>query len=164
MRRRAPALTDQVKTHIRDMIVQGEFADGRVPPERDLAEALGVKLVLSSTAWDGIIPALITSKCDLIMSGMTITKERAETIDFSAPYMVIGQTVLLRKDLDLGLSAAKELGVPMPLTSITRDLVQTLIGNGYTDQDFETLLLLAAKASGMELTAENVKVGDGLTG
>jgi 3-hydroxyisobutyrate dehydrogenase-like beta-hydroxyacid dehydrogenase len=69
---------------------------------------------------------------------------------------------LLRKDLDLGLSAAKELGVPMPLTSITRDLVQTLIGNGYTDQDFATLLLLAAKASGMELTAENVKVGDGL--
>lgn len=71
---------------------------------------------------------------------------------------------LLRKDLDLGLSAAKELGVPMPLTSITRDLVQTLIGNGYTDQDFATLLLLAAKALGMELTAENVKVGDGLTG
>jgi 3-hydroxyisobutyrate dehydrogenase len=70
---------------------------------------------------------------------------------------------LLRKDLDLGLSAAKELGVPMPLASITRDQVQTLIGNGYTDQDFATLLLLAAKASGMELTAENVKVGDGLS-
>lgn len=70
---------------------------------------------------------------------------------------------LLRKDLDLGLSAAKELGVPMPLASVTRDLVQTLMGNGYTDQDFATLLLLAAKASGMELTPENVKVGDGLT-
>lgn len=70
---------------------------------------------------------------------------------------------LLRKDLDLGLSAAKELGVPMPLASITRDQVQTLIGNGYTDQDFATLLLLAAKASGMDLTPENVKVGDGLS-
>ena len=42
MLRRAPSLTDQVKTHIRDMIVQGEFADGRVPPEMELAEALGV--------------------------------------------------------------------------------------------------------------------------
>lgn len=70
---------------------------------------------------------------------------------------------LLRKDIDLGLSAARELGVPMPLASITRDQVQTLIGNGYTDQDFATLLLLAAKASGMELTPENVKVSDGLT-
>jgi len=70
---------------------------------------------------------------------------------------------LLRKDLDLGLNAAKNLGVPMPLASLTRDTVQTLIGNGYTDQDFATLLLLAAKASGMELSPENVKVGDGLS-
>jgi 3-hydroxyisobutyrate dehydrogenase-like beta-hydroxyacid dehydrogenase len=70
---------------------------------------------------------------------------------------------LLRKDIDLGLSAARELGVPMPLASLTRDLVQTLIGNGYTDQDFATLLLLGAKAAGIELESENVKVGDGLS-
>ena len=70
---------------------------------------------------------------------------------------------LLRKDIDLGLNAGKALGVPMPLTSLTRDLVQTLIGHGYTDQDFSTLLLLQAKASGMELKPENVEVGDGLS-
>ena len=70
---------------------------------------------------------------------------------------------LLRKDIDLGLSAARELNVPMPLASITRDVVQTLIGNGYTDQDFSTLLLLAAKASGIALEPENVKVSDGLS-
>jgi 3-hydroxyisobutyrate dehydrogenase len=70
---------------------------------------------------------------------------------------------LLRKDIDLGLSAGKELGVPMPLASITRDIVQTLIGHGYTDQDFSTLLLLQAKASGIELKPENVDVGDGLS-
>lgn len=70
---------------------------------------------------------------------------------------------LLLKDLDLGLAAGKELAVPMPLASITRDMVQTLIGHGYTDQDFATLLLLGAKASGMELKPENVPVGDGLS-
>ncbi len=42
MLRRAPSLTDQVKNHIKDMIIRGEFADGRVPPEMELAEALGV--------------------------------------------------------------------------------------------------------------------------
>lgn len=42
MLRRAPSLTDQVKAHIKDMIVHGEFADGRVPPEVELAEGLGV--------------------------------------------------------------------------------------------------------------------------
>src|SRR4051812_44733914 len=70
---------------------------------------------------------------------------------------------LLRKDIDLGLNAGKTLGVPMPLASLTRDMVQTLIGHGYTDQDFSTLLLLQAKASGMELKSENVEVGDGLS-
>jgi 3-hydroxyisobutyrate dehydrogenase-like beta-hydroxyacid dehydrogenase len=70
---------------------------------------------------------------------------------------------LLRKDIDLGLDAGRELEVPMPLTSITRDLVQSLIGNGYGDQDFAALLKLQAKASGIELKPENVTVGDGLT-
>ena len=68
---------------------------------------------------------------------------------------------LLRKDIDLGLAAGRTYGVPMPTTAITRDLVQTLIGNGY-DQDFSQLLLLQAKASGIELKPENVNIGDGL--
>jgi len=69
---------------------------------------------------------------------------------------------LLRKDIDLGLAAGRRFGVPMPVTSITRDMVQTLIGNGFADQDFSTLLLLQAKASGIELKPENVNVSDGL--
>ena len=68
---------------------------------------------------------------------------------------------LLRKDIDLGLAAGREFGVPMPTTSVARDAVQTLIGHGY-DQDFSQLLLLQAKASGIELKSENVNVGDGL--
>jgi 3-hydroxyisobutyrate dehydrogenase len=69
---------------------------------------------------------------------------------------------LLCKDLDLGLDAGKELGVPMPLASITRDLVQTLIGNGYGAEDFAALIKLQAKASGIELKSENASVTDGL--
>jgi 3-hydroxyisobutyrate dehydrogenase len=71
---------------------------------------------------------------------------------------------LLRKDLDLGLEAGRQFGVPMPLTSITRDLLQQMIGHGLTEQDFSTLLLMQAKASGVELEPENVQVGDGLSG
>jgi 3-hydroxyisobutyrate dehydrogenase-like beta-hydroxyacid dehydrogenase len=69
---------------------------------------------------------------------------------------------LLRKDLDLGLEAARQFGVPMPLASITRDIVQTLIGNGLDNEDFAKLLVLQAKASGLALEPENVPVGDGL--
>jgi 3-hydroxyisobutyrate dehydrogenase len=70
---------------------------------------------------------------------------------------------LLRKDLDLGLEAGKHFEVPMPLTSITRDLLQTMIGHGMTEEDFSTLILMQAKASGIELEPENVAVGDGLS-
>jgi 3-hydroxyisobutyrate dehydrogenase-like beta-hydroxyacid dehydrogenase len=69
---------------------------------------------------------------------------------------------LLRKDLDLGLGAGREFEVPMPLASITRDLLQQMIGQGMTEEDFSTLLLAQARASGIELEPEKVAVSDGL--
>jgi 3-hydroxyisobutyrate dehydrogenase len=69
---------------------------------------------------------------------------------------------LLRKDLDLGLDAGRRFEVPMPLASLTRDIVQTLIGRGMTEEDFAQLLVLQAQASALKLEPENVPVGDGL--
>ena len=69
---------------------------------------------------------------------------------------------LLRKDIDLGLDAARRFDVPMPLASITRDVVQTMMGRGMVDQDFAQLLVLQAQASGIALSPENVPVDDGL--
>jgi 3-hydroxyisobutyrate dehydrogenase-like beta-hydroxyacid dehydrogenase len=69
---------------------------------------------------------------------------------------------LLRKDLDLGLDAGRRFEVPMPLASLTRDIVQTLIGRGMTEEDFAQLLVLQAEASGLKLQPENVPVNDGL--
>jgi 3-hydroxyisobutyrate dehydrogenase len=70
--------------------------------------------------------------------------------------------VLLRKDLDLGLAAGAELGVPLPLTQLTRDIVDRAVQAGHTDCDFAVLLLEEAKAAGLELEPENVEVDDGL--
>jgi len=70
---------------------------------------------------------------------------------------------LLRKDLDLGLDAGRRFEVPMPLASATRDLLQSMIGRGMTEQDFATLLLQQAQSSGLDLQPENAQVGDGLS-
>jgi 3-hydroxyisobutyrate dehydrogenase len=70
---------------------------------------------------------------------------------------------LLRKDMDLGLDAARKFEVPMPLASATRDLIQAMIGRGWTEEDFAALLLQQAQASGVALKSENVEVGDGLS-
>jgi 3-hydroxyisobutyrate dehydrogenase len=69
---------------------------------------------------------------------------------------------LLRKDLDLGLEAARKHEVPMPLASIARDLVQAMMGSGLSEEDFSALLVQQAKMSGMDLAPENVPVSDGL--
>ena len=70
---------------------------------------------------------------------------------------------LLRKDLDLGLDAGRRFEVPMPLASLTRDLIQQMIGHGLTEQDFAALLVMEARASGIELQPERVEVGNGLS-
>ncbi len=69
---------------------------------------------------------------------------------------------LLFKDFDLGYEAARELGVPMPVATAAQQVVQALIGNGYTDVDFAALIELQAKASGLELEPESAPVSDGL--
>ena len=43
---------------------------------KELAKAMGVKLKVVNTDYDGIIPALLADKFDIIMSGMTLTQER----------------------------------------------------------------------------------------
>jgi 3-hydroxyisobutyrate dehydrogenase len=71
-------------------------------------------------------------------------------------------SVLLRKDLQLGLAAGRDLGVPMPLAAATDMLVAQVIGAGYTEDDFATLVLEQARRSGYQIEPENVPVDDGL--
>jgi 3-hydroxyisobutyrate dehydrogenase-like beta-hydroxyacid dehydrogenase len=94
--------------------------------------------------------------------GSTFTRYKTPAL-VNLDFNVTFTPALLRKDLDLGLNAAREFDVPMPLASITRDRVQTLIGLGLDDGDFAKLIVLQARASGIELAPENVPVGDGLS-
>ena len=94
--------------------------------------------------------------------GSTFTRYKAPAF-VNLDFHVTFTPYLLRKDLDLGLEAGRRFEVPMPLASIARDLVQSMMGQGMTGEDFSTLLLQQAKASGIELKPENVAVGDGLS-
>ena len=94
--------------------------------------------------------------------GSTFTRYKTPALvnlDFTPTFT----PVLLRKDLDLGLAAARKVGTPMALTALVREILQGLIGQGFVDQDFATLLIQQAKAAGMPLESENVPVSDGLS-
>ena len=94
--------------------------------------------------------------------GSMFTKYKSPSI-VNLDYSVTFTPKLLLKDLDLGLAAARANGVPMPVTTAAREVVQSLIGNGYTEEDFAALLSLQAAASGMELKSEDKQISDGLS-
>ncbi len=76
---------------------------------------------------------------------------------------------LLRKDVDLGLEAAHDLGVVMPIAATTREIVQAHLGlaagrphaEAYLQRDFAALVETMARLSGVTLEAENVPVPTG---
>lgn len=91
---------------------KGKFIGFDMDYGRRLAKAMGVKFVPVNTAWDGIIPALMTDKFDIIMGGMTITQERNLKVNFADPYIVVGQTILLNKKLEGTVKSYKDLNDP----------------------------------------------------
>jgi 3-hydroxyisobutyrate dehydrogenase len=69
---------------------------------------------------------------------------------------------LLRKDFELGLDAARQLNVPLPVAALTHQIVVSLIGSGLGDVDFAALLELEARGANLHLDPEARKVSDGL--
>jgi len=91
---------------------KGKFIGFDMDYGRRMAKVMGVKFVPVNTAWDGIIPALMTDKFDIIMGGMTITQERNLKINFADPYIVVGQTILLNKKHKGKVKSYKDLNNP----------------------------------------------------
>lgn len=61
---------------------------------RDFGEAYGYDVQIENTAWDGLIPSLQTGKADCVISSMTITEERKQSVDFSEPYAMAQLAIL----------------------------------------------------------------------
>ncbi len=69
---------------------------------------------------------------------------------------------LLRKDFELGLEAARQMDVPLPVSALVHQIVVSLIGNGLGDVDFAALLELEARGANFKLEPDPRKVSDGL--
>ena len=97
-----------------------------------IADSIGVKLEILDMKFDGLLPALTAGKIDLIVSGMTPTDERKQSVDFSIVYYEARQTMLvLSKDAaDLNTIEAfdgKTLGVQK--ATIQEELAKTVFTN-----------------------------------
>lgn len=84
---------------------QGELIGFEIDVAKRLAKDSGWKVEFVPTSWDGIIPALLAKKFDVIIGGMSITSEREKSVLFSTPYSHSGVQLTANKDLADGYSS-----------------------------------------------------------
>jgi polar amino acid transport system substrate-binding protein len=77
---------------------KGERAGSSVELVKLMAEEMGVKVVFLDFDWDGLIPALLSKKADILAADMTPTLKRAMKIAFSVPFMYTGSVAFTKAD------------------------------------------------------------------
>jgi polar amino acid transport system substrate-binding protein len=97
-----------------------------------ICERINCKAEFVTTGWDGIFAALGEGQFDLVASGVSITDERKQTMDFTEPYMINSQAILIRAE-DMGLTlddfkAGKKLSAQANTTDA--ELAKTIVGEG----------------------------------
>ncbi len=102
-----------------------------------LAESLGRPLRIENIAFAGLIPSLQTGKIDLIISSMTATEERAQSIAFSDPYLDTGLCLLVSKDSDI--ASIDDLDQPGKAVAVK----QGTTGHLYAMDEIENAKVLA---------------------
>lgn len=87
----------------------GELIGFEIDVAKKLAEDMGVEVEFVPTAWDGIIPALIAGRFDVIISGMTITPQRNLTINFTEPYALSGMRIAVAKKHEGSITTLEDM-------------------------------------------------------
>lgn len=78
---------------------QGNLVGYDIDVAKAIAKHLGVEVEFQNYAFNGLIPALQSKKVDIVIAGMTITDKRKEVVDFTEPYFVSGQALLVNKNV-----------------------------------------------------------------
>ena len=79
----------------------GELEGAEIDFGNEACERMGVTCEWVTQDWDGIIPALLQGKYDIIIAGMSITEERKEKVNFTTGYMTDGARFAVLKNSGL---------------------------------------------------------------
>lgn len=136
-----PAVSDSLTVGMELAYPPFEMTDQQGAPKgvsvdlaHELGKTLGKKVVIQNYAFDGLIPALKSGKIDLIISSMTITDERRQSIDFSDPYLSTGLCLLVGKHSPV-----------QSIADLDRPVVTVAVKKGTTGHTYATRTIRQAK-------------------
>ena len=110
-----------------------DFADGfDVVIASRLAEEMGMEVEIVKLDWDSLIPALQHDQIDAVIAGMTDTEERRESVDFTTPYYISEEVIIVRADSALAnISSISELSgmkVVGQMNTVYDDIIDQIDG------------------------------------
>jgi ABC-type amino acid transport substrate-binding protein len=122
----------------------------------EICRRLNCKAEFKQTTWDGIFPAMSAGKFDVLADGVTITDERKKHVDFSIPYVTIGQVLLVRADETLSVNQIKAdqtklIGAQIGTTNelVAKKTFPEARVKSFDDFDAAVLALLAGNIDGV---------------
>ncbi|MES2614568.1 MAG: transporter substrate-binding domain-containing protein, partial [Bdellovibrionota bacterium] len=109
----------------------GQWEGFDVDMMNDFAVSMGVKLEMVQMNFDGIIPALLSKKCDMIAAGMTVTPERKKVVTFSTP--------TFENSLSIAFKNSREANTKyVNLDSLDKAGMKIAVKTGYTSDIYLT--------------------------
>lgn len=133
----------------------GEYTGFDMELIRAIGEEMGVEVEIVNTVFDSLIPTLLLGEFDVIISAMTITEERAQTVAFSDPYFLTGLVIATRPD-DTAIQSTEDLKgktVAVQMGSTGHFAAEDLPGVGrvdpyqFVDQAMTAVIIGAADAA-----------------
>jgi polar amino acid transport system substrate-binding protein len=139
---------------------QGQIVGFDIEVVQAIAAKAGIEVKFVNTPWEGIFNELQQGGRDLLVSAITITDERKQTMDFSDPYFDAAQLIAVKGDSKVAAFAdLKKLKVGVQTGTTGDEVVSTLLGKTSTNvKRFEStpLALKELEAGGVDaVVADN---------
>jgi len=126
--------TDATYAPMESMDDSGEIVGIDIDIVEAIAEAVDVEVEFKNIGWEPLFPAVDSGEVDFAVSSITITDERSENYDFTDPYYVANQLILVPEDSDLSsFDELEDKRVSVQINTTGHIVVQDLLGETSPD-------------------------------
>src|SRR5699024_6869841 len=126
--------TDATYAPMEYMDDNGEIVGINIEIVNALAEELGIEVEFKNIGWEPLFPAVDNGEVDFAVSSITITEEREESYDFTDPYYIANQLILVPEDSDVtSFQDLEDKRVAVQINTTGHIVVKDLLGETSTN-------------------------------